>query len=251
MLSDPRSRRPGTTGQAEWAAFRVEHEKEIVLLLCALHENAAPVMLSGPRGDTATCTLCDIDPERKRIAFSTEPGSPSLPPLVDDDEAVAVAYLDQIKLQFDLHGLLLVRDDQHCRLETALPEGIYRFQRRGAYRVRPLDHHTPTARLRHPSIPEMQLALRVLDVSAGGCALLLPEGVPALEPGGCLHNVQVALDSQTRFIAGLQIQYLSALQGNDRVRLGCQWIELGADAQLALQRYVDQTQKHWRRLSRG
>ena len=31
------------------------------------------------------------------------------------------------------------------------------------------------ARLRHPAIPDMQLALRVVDVSAGGCALSLPE----------------------------------------------------------------------------
>ncbi|MCZ2291085.1 MAG: flagellar brake protein [Burkholderiales bacterium] len=239
----------GAPERPDWAAFRVEHPQEIVRLLGALRESAAPVLLSGPRGDSASCTLRTIDAGRRRIGFRTEPESPSLQVLVDDDEVVALAHLEQVRLQFELHGLLLVQDERHCALESALPERVYRFQRRSAYRVQPPQRHAPTARMRHPSIPEMQLALRVLDISAGGCALLLPEGVPALEPGGRLNEVQVVLDSQTRFVAGLQIRYLSALQGNDRMRLGCQWVALRADARLALQRYVDQTQKCQRLLS--
>jgi c-di-GMP-binding flagellar brake protein YcgR len=46
----------------------------------------------------------------------------------------------------------------------------------------------------------MQLALRVLDVSIGGCALLLPADVPALEPGVTLQGVEIELDADTRFV---------------------------------------------------
>ena len=60
---------------------------------------------------------------------------------------------------------------------------MFRFQRRNTFRVRTIERTSPTAPFRHPAIPDMALALRVLDVSIGGCALLLPANVPALQPG--------------------------------------------------------------------
>jgi len=64
-----------------------------------------------------------------------------------------------------------------------LPREVFRFQRRNSFRVRTLPRSSPTMVLRHPGIPDMTLALRVLDVSTGGCALFLPNDVPPLSPG--------------------------------------------------------------------
>ena len=244
--------RPATLDDAsrqDWEPFRVDDAGEVAQLLYALRDGVTPVVLSAPGGSTVVCTLGSVDIARQRINFTAEPVHPSLQPLVDGDEAQAVGYLDFVKLQFELGDLLIVRGPEHCVLQAGLPRQVYRFQRRSAYRVRTLARHAPTARLRHPAMPQMQLALRVIDVSAGGCALLLPEDVPPLEPGTTLHDVQVALDARTHFSAGVQIQHASVLEGNARQRLGCQWIALPAPAQQALQRYVDQTQKHRRQLA--
>lgn len=233
----------------EWASFRVEHAREIGQLLGALRDSGTPMVLSAPDGSTAVCALWSIDSACQRINFTVDPACPSLQPLVDADEAQAVGYLDLIKLQFELGDLLLVRGARHCALQAALPRQVYRFQRRSAYRVRTLERHAPTARLRHPALPEMQLSLRVIDVSVGGCALLLPEDLLPLQPGTTLHDVQVALDAQTRFGARMQVQHASALSGDARQRLGCRWLDLTATAEQALQRYVDQTQKQRRQLA--
>ncbi|HNT37531.1 MAG TPA: flagellar brake protein [Rubrivivax sp.] len=233
----------------EWAPFRVEHAREIGQLLGALRDSGTPMVLSAPDGSTAVCALWSIDSACQRINFTVDPACPSLQPLVDADEAQAVGYLDLIKLQFELGDLLLVRGARHCALQAALPRQVYRFQRRSAYRVRTLERHAPTARLRHPALPEMQLSLRVIDVSVGGCALLLPEDLLPLQPGTTLHDVQVALDAQTRFGARMQVQHASALSGDARQRLGCRWLDLTATAEQALQRYVDQTQKQRRQLA--
>lgn len=232
----------------QWADFRVEQGAEIVRLLADLRETSAPLVLSAPGGAAVVCTLWNIDRPQQRIAFTTEPQDPGLRSLVDGDEAVAVGYLANIKLQFDLQALLLVHGPRQCALQALLPEVLYRFQRRSAYRVRTLERQAPTAQLRHPAIPDMQLALRVLDVSSGGCALLLPADVPALEPGTTLHGVQFALDAETRFTAALQIQHLSALQGDAQLRMGCEWRALPAVAEHSLQRYIDRTQKRRRLL---
>jgi hypothetical protein len=143
-------------------------------------------------------------------------------------------YLESVKLQFDLHSFTLVRGATTCALQCALPREIYRFQRRSAYRVRAPERHEPSATLRHPAMPEMQLNLRVLDVSIGGCALWLPGDVPPLQAGTRISDVHVELDGETRFAAAIKLQHVSALgtQGGDSeerpaprqgARLGCEW----------------------------
>lgn len=246
MFEDTRPATLDDAARPDWAPFRVEHAHEIGQLLGALRDSGTPMVLSAPGGSTVVSTLWSIDSAQQRINFAVDPAHPSLQPLVDEDEGQAAGYLDLVKLQFELSDLLLVRGKQHCALQAGLPRQIYRFQRRSAYRVRTLERHAPTARLRHPSLPEMELALRVIDVSVGGCALLLPEDMLPLQPGTTLHDVQVALDAQTRFAARMQVQHATALSGTARQRLGCQWLGLPCAAQQALQRYVDQTQKQRR-----
>ena len=197
-------------------------------------------------------TLWTLDDPRERLNFSADGGHPHLQRLVDGDEAVAVAYLDSIKLQFDLRGLLLVRSPQSCALQAVLPEVLYRFQRRQAYRVRTIERGSPKARLRHPSMPEMMLSLRVLDVSIGGCALLLPDDMPAIEAGVTLRGARIELDPDTRFGATLMVHHVSSIQPHSRgARLGCELRELDGSAERALQRYIDNTQKRRRLLSLG
>jgi c-di-GMP-binding flagellar brake protein YcgR len=241
--------RPAPLGDdtAGFADFRVDSRREQVSLLRQLRDGNAPVSLSTAEGISMTVTLWALDEQRERLNFSADDGHPQLQRLVEGDEAVAVAYLDSVKLQFDLRGLLLVRGPRSCALQAELPELLYRFQRRQAFRVRTIERTSPKARLRHPSMPEMMLSLRVLDVSIGGCALFLPHDVPPLQPGTRLSEVQIELDADTRFPAQLTLQHVTSILPNERgVRMGCEWAPLGGAAERALQRYIEQTQKQRR-----
>ena len=170
--------------------------------------------------------------------------------LVDAGEAVVVAYLDNVKLQFDLSNLVLVHAARHCAMQAAMPVEMFRFQRRDSYRVRTPATGAPTAHLRHPSQPDMKLALRVVDVSMGGCALMLPDDVQPLTPGGRIENVRVELDPDTRFDATFTLQHVTAFNPDSHgARIGCRMSGLSGEAQRALQRYIDQTQKKRRLLS--
>ncbi len=248
--------RPAALGPAggidPWAEFRVDHPREVLAILRQLRDGNVPVNLNAPDGAMLATSLWALDDERGRLNFSADPAHPQLERLVEENEAVAVAYLDSVKLQFDVAGLLLVRSLNAAALQAQVPREVYRFQRRGAYRVRTLEQHSPTAGLRHPAMPDMTLALRVLDVSVGGCALFLPADVPAIEPGSTLAGVQIELDADTRFSAPLRIHHVTSLGNSDRgVRLGCEWAQLDGQAARALQRYIDQTQKRRRLLSLG
>jgi len=232
-----------------FAEFRVEHPRERLALLRQVCDASVPVTLAAPDGATLNSALWAVDEAGQRISFSAEPSDPQLERLVECDEAAAVAYLDNVKLQWDLRQLMVVRGARACALQSLMPEVLYRFQRREAFRVRTFEQSSPVARLRHPAIPEMALRLRVLDVSAGGCALFLPHDVPPLTPGSKLAGVEIELDADTRFATTLILQHVTAITPGDRgVRLGCEWVPLQGNAARALQRYIDQTQKRRRML---
>ena len=181
---------------------------------------------------------------------SADANTPVTQRLIECDEAVAVGYLDSIKVQFDVQGLVLVRGVGGSAISARLPRELFRFQRRNSFRVRPLLRSSPVARVRHPVIAEMQLALRVIDVSIGGCALFLPEDVPAMQPGMVMNQVQIDLDADTRIVANVRLQHASVLNPEAKgARLGCEFVQLGKDAERALQRFIDQTQKRRRLMS--
>ncbi len=262
MFEDTRPAELDAAGDADaWAAFRVSPETERLRVLRDLRDQSVPVMLNSPGGATLTTTLWALDAAQRRLTFNMDGNPPQLARLVECDEAVAVAYIDAVKLQFDLHGLVLVRGATVSALQCALPGEVYRFQRRNAYRVRPSERHAPVAHLRHPSMPEMRLALRVLDVSIGGCALWLPADVPPLQAGTLLGELRVALDAETLFSAAVTLHHVSSLGGPDRgsdpgaaggrggVRLGCEWQSLAPGAERVLQRWIDQAQKRRRMLT--
>jgi c-di-GMP-binding flagellar brake protein YcgR len=96
----------------------------------------------------------------------------------------------------------------------------------------------------------MTLALRILDVSLGGCALLLPDDVPAVTPGVQVNDVTIDLDADTRFATALHLHHVTSMTtGVAGVRLGCSMVSLPPAAERALQRYIDQTQKKRRLFS--
>ncbi len=241
---------PAEGGRQAWDEFRVGHPGELLAYLRQLRDGSVPVQLSSPEAHAISVSLWAIDERAGRLSFSIDAERPQLPAMIESDELVAVAYLDNVKLQFDLEQPLIVHGRQGAALQTAFPRVLYRFQRRQSYRVRTLERHSPTAHLRHPAMPDMLLPLRVLDVSVGGCALFVPHDVPPLQPGTHLGGVRIELDPETRFDAALRLQHVTAIQPAHRgARLGCEWAQLPPASERALQRYIDQTQKRRRLLS--
>ena len=64
-------------------------------------------------------------------------------------------YLDSIKVQFDAGPGARARRGRQRAIGARLPRELFRFQRRNAFRVRPLLRSSPLARVRHPAIAEM------------------------------------------------------------------------------------------------
>jgi len=238
------------SSEDDLAEFRVPSPSEMQGLLRRLIDGAEPVNLNAPDGSIYTTTLWALDTTRGRLSFAADVAEPRLQQLLNANRCTVVAYLESVKLQFDVSNLMLVHAANASALQAELPQKMYRFQRRRSYRVRPPARTAPVARVRHPMLPEMTLELRVLDLSIGGCALLLPDNVPPLAPGVQINQVRVEIDGDTRFDAALRLQHVSVLHGdNAGARLGCEFVSLSSGAERSLQRFIDNTQKRRRLLS--
>lgn len=230
--------------------FRINSPSEMLSMLRKLQDGNVLLNLSSPAGTTLTTQLLAADATRGVVSFSADAHDPRVQYLVEDGQAVVVGHLDSIKVQFNIDRIALAKLGSDTVLTTKFPREMFRFQRRSSFRVRPLLKSSPTARLRHPSSPDLRLTLRVLDVSLGGCAVLLTEGTPAIEEDTVIAGVQIDLDADTRFTTSLRLQHVTIVTSEPYgLRLGCQLVDSGRDAERALQFYIDQTQKRRRMLA--
>jgi len=246
--TSPSTPSPDSASAADSGDFRIQAPIEILGLLQRLQQERTPLILSSPDGLSLSTRICELDADAGRMLLdSPAPGSP-LPALLGAQELTAVAYLDQIRLQFDLDGLMLLQANPSAGpddlLRADLPVQLYRFQRRQAFRVRPTSR-TPQAHVCVPGADEaapITLSLRVLDLSLGGLALLLPPEQPAPATGQLLQAVRVELDRHTRLMVDLRLQHVRAQADGSR-QLGLTFENLDPLAERDLQHYVDQAQK--------
>lgn len=231
--------------------FRVTSDIEIRALLKQLCDRAAPIMMSGSDGSSYQTRIWSIDSQKNVVAFAADPNDSRLQALTESNEITAVGYLESVKVQFDVYSVMLVHNGKQSALHSDYPRELYRFQRRNSFRVKPLLSSSPVARFRHPDDPELQLDLRLLDVSVGGCALFMPQDCPPLQPGVVIDPVRIELDSDTRLLVTLRLQHVTSFNPDSHgVRLGMEMINMSADVERTLIRFVDQTQRRRRYLAK-
>ena len=248
--------------------FRITAAREIHATLRQLQDGNVQLHLTGRGGHSVAVTVWSADIDgvgfavdgggggRGAGAGPAQPVDARLAALLEGGDAVAVGCIESVKVQFEVRAMVLVHGPHASVLRCAFPHEMFRFQRRSAFRVRPLPRSAPIARLNSSghagraghsaSAP----ALRVLDVSISGCALFLPADVPAMAAGSTMKAVEITLDADTRFHVDLRLQHATSLNGEScGVRLGCEFVNADAGALRALQRFIDQTQKRSRMLA--
>lgn len=224
--------------------FRVTSPREIGALLKQLLDGSVLLNLNASDGTVFTSAIWTMDTARGTIGFNADPKDPALQSLLDREDVIVVGYLDSVKLQFDVNNLVLVHGNKASVLSCPMPRELFRFQRRNAFRVRPLVRAAPTARFFHPDMPDQEVALRVIDLSVGGCGLLLPIDVPGINPGTAIASVRMELDADTRFEVGMRLRHVTRMSGEPpSQRLGFEFLRAGGDALRTLQRFIDLTQK--------
>lgn len=209
------------------------------------------VQLSTPDGALLHTVLLALDAPHGVLTFEGPVDPAVTAPVLASKHVTATAYLDRIKLEFELPGLLAARDHGGDILRAPLPSHLYRFQRRQAYRVQSPGQLYPALRLNQPD----GLRIRVVNVSGGGLALHWPHTAaaapmpPPPEAGAELTGT-LELEREVSFSALLRVQHVTPGEGQAPHQLGCAFVSLAPSAARALQVFIDQAQKRERLMKR-
>jgi flagellar brake protein len=238
------------TAVAAQPAQTIASAAEIVHLLQQVRQSDNPVTIDGPQGLTMTCRLWDVDDKASRLVFSADENQASLQGLLESGTARAQSRVDGVRIDFEIHGLTLVRGTHSHSLQATLPRALHRHQRRDSYRVPLGPRGGPSVRAAHPLWTDAP-QLRALDISLGGCSLLLTKTYPCPEVGDMLRAAKVDLAPGVRFTVDLLVRSVSPGVAQGDHRLGCGWPSLGGAEQRLLQRFVDDAQRRWRSPAKG
>jgi c-di-GMP-binding flagellar brake protein YcgR len=234
----------GMSGKEALEEFRIASPRDIGTLLKQLLDGAVVLGLHSSDGSVFRSAIWTMDSERATIGFNADPNDPAMQAVLHSQEITVVGYLDSVKVQFDVYHPVLVHGNRASVLSCPFPREMYRFQRRNAFRVRPLMRSAPVARLRHPEQPDNEIPLRIIDLSISGCALFLPADVPVMNAGVQLASVRMELDEDTRLEVNLRLQHVTSINNESRgVRLGFEFVRPNGDTVRTLQRFIDLTQK--------
>lgn len=234
----------GMSGKEALEEFRISSPRDISTLLKQLLDGAVVLSLHSSDGQIYKSVIWTLDSSRATIGFNADPNDTAMQAALHSSEITVVGYLDSVKVQFELRHPVLVHGNRASVLSCPFPREMYRFQRRNAFRVRPLMRTAPVAKLRHPEMEESEVALRIIDLSIGGCALFLPAEVPLINAGVTLPGVRMELDDDTRLDVTLRLQHVTSINNEGRgVRLGFEFVRPGGDTVRTLQRFIDLTQK--------
>ena len=233
-----------TDGENDVAQFRVNSPREIGTILKQLLDGSTLLNLHAVNGTVLTSAIWTMDSARGTIGFNADPRDLAVKALMESHEVVVVGYIDNVKLQFEVHGLMLVNGQRASVLNCAFPRELYRFQRRNAFRIRPLMRTSPVARFRHPDMPETEFSLRIIDISMGGTGLFLPNDVPLMNAGTVINEVSMEFDADTRLEVSMRLKHVTPIKAEaGGVRLGFEFVRIGGEAVRTLQRFIDVTQK--------
>jgi c-di-GMP-binding flagellar brake protein YcgR len=230
----------------------VDEPSRVLLELHNLQQSGSVCVLR-PQGDPElVAQLVAVDEPAGRIAWRLCGALPDLGSLLQRGEASVEATFGRIDLLFRCAEFQPAGDDA-LLLSSRLPVSIRRIQRREVYRLRMRAYSRggPRVQLRPPQGSD-PVRVRLLDLSVGGCGLLLPKGLEVDWVGTLFRSARVELDPSTVLMTSLRVLWQQKVREPDslacRIRLGCCWQELSATNERTIQVHLDAVQRQRRML---
>lgn len=229
------------------ADLDIANPAEISAWFQNLVDEQVSVHLEGPAGQTWTLQALACLPSTHQFDLRLPSLNLAAPAWVLQGPVHAHATLRRIRLDFELPApRLLLADAGLPLLRAPLPAELRRHQRRQAFRVQPASSHHPRAWLPRPGA--LPLAVRTVDLSAGGVALLWPAALPLPLVGDLLPGVELELGRDQRLPVQLQVQHLKDEPPETEPHVGCAFIGLSPAAERQLALYLNHLQRRQRGL---
>jgi c-di-GMP-binding flagellar brake protein YcgR len=242
----PAAKAPPLLEPGDYAQYILHAKTEITFVLKSLLERVSQITIFFNEGkELLLTTLVAIESER--ILFDFGASMETNRKALTAQKLFCVASLDKVRVQFLLRGLKQITYKGRPAFAAEYPSDLLRLQRREFFRLtmpitRPLRCQMPMADVEagDEAGRDVVLDINVVDISGGGVAIALPDGVD-FEKGKEFPNCKIELPEVGNITATLKIcnQFEITLRSGGRVRrAGCQFVNLPGPMLTLVQRYI-------------
>jgi c-di-GMP-binding flagellar brake protein YcgR len=218
--------------------------REIGLVLQSLIDKRALISAYvSPRNHTFPTALISVSPEKGTLLIDGSANDAINRSVTQAHHLTCVSQLDRIHIQFRLTGLSPTLVEGKIAFRADVPDRVLKLQRREFYRLQtsvtePVTCSVPTAQ---PGAASEYTELRVLDISGGGIAVVVPHGHPLFKPYRELEDCLLRLPNVDPIPVQLSVRNLFRQlnqNGTEIWRAGCQFTSLPRGADVLIQRYI-------------
>lgn len=224
--------------------YLMRNKRQIRGLLRSLIEKRALVTAHlGGRDQSIPTAVLEVDEDDDWLLLDGSPNDAANRAAQDASHLLCFAQLDRVRVRFRIEQHERVEQDGHVGFRAPLPETLYYLQRREFYRLETPVTDSPTCllRLENSEGEQVELDLRVIDISGGGLAVSLAPGMPLPETNRTYWDCVLAIPEHPPITVPLTIcsRMAHALpNGLENIRIGMQFADLPRGADEVIQRYI-------------
>lgn len=236
--------------------YLVRNNRSIVQYLTALADKRCLLSVFLPGGISFVSAVLSVADDGSWLILDRSPDEALNDRAEQAEMLTCITRLDGIRIQFALDGVDRFPFDGFEALRAAMPEVLLRLQRRECYRLSVPIINPVTCRITvtTPAGEQKTTELRVLDISAGGLALVVDPEQFELHAGASFDNCQLVLPDVEPAAVKLKLRNqfkLETRSGAINIRAGCEFIDLPAKVATNVQRYIFKVERDRRTLQPG
>jgi len=223
----------------ELGRFALRSLAEIVAVLRAMRDDGVPLNAFLDAGAPfGVVTILVVDEAAGQLEFAGPVDDCLRDRLRTAPLVTFVGFVDAVKVQFATAGMHAEAGDDASTYRVPIPAELIRLQRRTAIRVRPESRRSAVCRIPLLDGTGEREALRVLDISTGGLAVLAYPERFELMVGAEIDDCRLDLPGVGGAVVSLRVRHIGPQPGDERVRCcGCEFVRMVPNVQSMLAGY--------------
>lgn len=226
--------------------YRITSPKEIEFILLNIVKSGSRIALYySEENDFILTRMLDVN--ATGLWLEQRPKTTENTPVLESQKLILVSSHGQVKVQFSTEHATATNYQDRPAFFIALPESIYRLQRREYYRlITPVTNPLLCVIYDKQAAAKPHCEVTIMDISGGGVGLTCTEQDIVLVPGQTYENCKIELGDIGEFVGTIEVKNLAVLTtptGETVRRAGCEFKNLDGTSTILLQRYVTAMQR--------
>lgn len=223
--------------------YLLRDRREIVPILKSLAEKRAVLTAYIEGQESFITSVLGLGGEDGSLILDVSPDEKVNARAAAASELIVAGQLERIRLQFSLSGLERFPYEGHPALRAALPESVLRLQRREFFRLATPVAAPPVCNIvtEGPTGERKTISVKVVDISSGGVAVIVPPAEMALTPGMDFDDCRLYLPEGEPIPVRIRVRNLFQVDRQNGVRVwraGCEFFGLSNAMTARIQRYI-------------